>query len=83
MGASDKGRPSAPASAQIEPKHLFSYKQAAKFLSVSEHTVRRLAESGELVRIYVVPRCPRIFRESLVSVLAKRKVEQGFLPDSQ
>jgi|GEM_PF-2142639 excisionase family DNA binding protein len=59
-------------------KLLLNYEQAAEFLNVSTHTVRRLAEAGELERIYVVPRSPRITHESLTAFLTKKRKEQGF-----
>lgn len=46
-------------------KILYTYREAAELLSVSEDTVVRLCEERRLVRKYVRPRDPRVTAESI------------------
>lgn len=46
-----------------------TFNEAAAYLSLSERTVRRLIDSGELTKVYV-GRSPRITWESLKKILA-------------
>ncbi len=55
----------------LPDQHLFSTAEVATHLSVSQSTVRRLIESGELAKVYPAKRTMRITRESLVALLEK------------
>lgn len=55
----------------LPDQHLFSTAEVATHLSVSQSTVRRLIDSGELTKVYPAKRTMRITRESLVKLLEK------------
>ena len=50
---------------------LITYKEAAKLMSVSLITVRRMADRGDLERVMLTPGTPRISMRS-VEVIASR-----------
>jgi excisionase family DNA binding protein len=51
--------------AEVSPAGLLTRGEVAQRLRVSEHTVARLAESGDLVEVRVTPHSPRITPDSL------------------
>ncbi len=55
-------------------KLLVTYTEAAEMLSVSERTVRRLADRGDIIRINIGTRCPRIVVDSIVNYIKKTVV---------
>ena len=61
----------------LPDQHLFSTAEVATHLSVSQSTVRRLIESGELAKVYPAKRTMRITRESLVALLEKAQVKNA------
>lgn len=58
-------------------KLLYRYDETAKLISVSVQTIRRLVDEGQLERVYVARREPRITRESIVSYVERKKRENG------
>jgi len=60
-------------------KLLYTLREAGELLSVSEPTVRRLAETGELELIYVAKREPRITADSIVHYINRKKQETNSL----
>jgi excisionase family DNA binding protein len=57
--------------AEPAPGDLLSRAEVARRLRVSEHTVARLAEAGDLEEIRVAPRSPRITPDSVERHLAR------------
>lgn len=60
-------------------KMLYRYDEVAQLISLSLQSVRRLVDMGELERIYVARREPRITRESIISYVARRRHANGSL----
>ena len=50
---------------------LLSYAEAAKRLNCSVRSVRRLIDTGEIIRVYPRPRLPRILAQSLDDYVAR------------
>ncbi|WP_297452719.1 helix-turn-helix domain-containing protein [uncultured Corynebacterium sp.] len=62
---------------QLKPRHMGSVKDAAERWAISEKTIRRMINAGELVGYYPTPRALRVdFFEldSLMESRATRKV---------
>lgn len=55
----------------LPEQHLFSTAEVMRQLSVSQSTVRRLIDSGQLVAVYPSKRTMRITRESLAAHLER------------
>lgn len=56
---------------QLRTEGVATYSEAATYLSVSERTVRRLMDSGELKKVWV-GRSPRISWDSLKKIIGKK-----------
>lgn len=54
-------------------KLLYRYDEVAELLSLSVTTIVRLAEGGELERVYVAEREPRITADSIRAYLERKK----------
>lgn len=62
---------------QLKPRHMGSVKDAAERWAISEKTIRRMINAGELVGYYPTPRTLRVdlFElDSLMESRATRKV---------
>jgi hypothetical protein len=57
-------------------KLLYRYDETARLVSLSVQSVRRLVEQGDLMRIYVMKREPRITAESIAEYLNRKNREQ-------
>lgn len=55
----------------LPEKTLFTTKEACQHLALSQSSVRRLIEEGQLAKVYPRPRAMRITRESLSAHLAR------------
>lgn len=55
----------------LPDKALFTTKEACQVLALSQSSVRRLIEEGQLSKVYPRPRSMRITRESLAAHLEK------------
>lgn len=60
-------------------KLLYRYDEAAELLSLSVQSIRRLVDAGELERVYVAGREPRITQESILDYVKRKKHKNGSL----
>lgn len=63
----------------MQEDQLLTVKEAAKFLSVHESTVRRLVDSGELAKVMIGKREYRIRRGELIRFVQENE-SRGELP---
>jgi len=60
-------------------KLLYRYDEAAELLSLSKQSIRRLVDAGDLERVYVAGREPRITQESIAGYVKRKKQQNGTL----
>jgi len=58
-------------------KLLYRYDETAELISLSVQSIRRLVDEGELERVYVARREPRVTRESILSYVERKRHQNG------